>query len=98
MTLKVQDPNGLPLSGLAISDTILRTGLGFSVPQTMVLPAGMYVVLDDNFTSRIRTTGDSIRVAGSKGATGFTADFFFDAPGGCHVRKLAGPDSVIAPP
>jgi hypothetical protein len=98
LTLKVQDPNGMPVSGLAISDTLRRTGQGFNVPQTLMLAPGTYVVFDDNFTSRIRSSGDSIRVAGSKGATGFTADFFFDVPGGCHVRKLAGPDSVTAQP
>ena len=98
VTLKVNDSNGLPVSGLSISDTVRRTGQGFSVPQSLGLAPGTYVVFDDNSTSRVRSGGDSVRVAGTKGTTGFVADFFFDVPGGCHVRKVVGPDSVTALP
>ena len=93
--LTVQTPDGAPASGLFISATVLRTGESFAVPQFGFGGPGTYVVFDDNFRDRIRPSGDSVRVTGS-GAGQFTAEFRFDVPGGCHVRKVAGPDTVTA--
>ena len=87
--------NGAPVSGLAISARILRTSQSFTVAQYGGGGPGTYVVFDDNFRDRIRTSGDSVRVTGSDSVLGFTADFLFDVPGGCHVRKVAGPDTVM---
>jgi hypothetical protein len=94
--LTVQEPGGAPVSGLTISATVLRTGERFTVPQVGIGGPGTYVVFDDNFRDRIRASGDSVRVTGSDSALRFTQDFLFDVPGGCHVRKVAGPDTVIA--
>jgi hypothetical protein len=93
--LTVQAQNGAPVSGLTISATVLRTGQSFVVPQIGAGAPGTYVVFDDNFRDRIRASGDSVRVSGS-GTLHFTQDFRFDVPGGCHVRKVAGPDTVVA--
>jgi phage-related baseplate assembly protein len=95
--LTVLDQGGAPVSGLTITASVVRTGQQFAVPQLGgVWAAGTYIVFDDNFRDRIRATGDSVRVAGSDGARAFSGDFFFDVPGGCHVRKVAGPDTVVA--
>jgi hypothetical protein len=93
--LTVQTQGGTPISGLAISTTVLRTAQSFAVAQFGGSGPGTYVVFDDNFRNRIRASGDSVRISGS-GALHFTADFLFDVPGGCHVRKVAGPDTVTA--
>jgi hypothetical protein len=93
----VRDSSDNPVTGLSIVDTVIRTQHNFVVPQSLGLPAGTYVILDDSFRSQIRLSGESVQVSGFNGATGFTATFTFDAPGGCHVRKVSGPDSVIVP-
>ncbi len=95
LVLTVQDAQGAPVTGLAISDTVLSTGHGFAVPQNMpFLPPGVYVVLDDGYLGKIGSR-EWVRVVGTKsGTTVFTADFLFDGSG-CHVRKLAGPSTVV---
>ena len=93
--LTVVDSSGLPVAGLAISDSVPRTGRSFAVPQFPPVGAGAYVVFDDNFRDQIRVSGDSVIVRGS-GTRHFTQGFRFDVPSGCHVRKVAGPDTVIA--
>jgi len=93
----VRDSSGNPVIGLSIADTVIRTQHSFLVPQALGLPAGTYVILDDGFRSQIRASGESIQVSGFNGATKFTATFTFDVPGGCHVRKVSGPDSIIVP-
>lgn len=94
--LTVRTQGGAPVSGLAISATVLRTGQSFAVPQFGGGEPGTYVVFDDNLRDRISASGDSVRIVGSGGPPAFTADFRFDVPGGCHVRKVAGPDTVTA--
>jgi hypothetical protein len=93
----VLDSSANPVTGLSIADTVLRTQNNFLVPQTLGLSAGTYVILDDGFRTHIRTSGESVQVTGFNGATRFSATFTFDVPGGCHVRKLSGPDTVIVP-
>jgi hypothetical protein len=94
--LTVQTRQGGPASGLTISATILRTAQTFTVPQIGIGVPGTYVVFDDNFLDRIRASGDSVRVTGSDSTLGFSELFVFDAPGGCHVQKVVGPDTVVA--
>jgi len=97
VSVTVRDSSGNPVTGLSIADTVIRTQHAFVVPQTLGLPAGTYVILDDGFRNQIRASGESVQVSGFDGTTRFTATFTFDAPGGCHVRKVSGPDSVIVP-
>jgi hypothetical protein len=98
VTAAVRDSGGSPVTGLIITDTVRRTGLAFTVQQSLSPAPGTYVVFDDNSVTRIRSGGDSVRVAGTNGTAGFVADFLFDAPNGCHVRKVSGPDTVVAHP
>jgi hypothetical protein len=93
----VQDSSGNPLTGLSIANTVIRTQQSFLVPQSLGLPAGIYVILDDGFRNQIGNSGESVQVSGFNGATRFTATFTFDVPSGCHVRKLSGPDTIIVP-
>jgi hypothetical protein len=95
--LTVQDSGGAPVPGLSISATIVRTDQSFTVAQIGIGGPGTYVVFDDSFLTRIRASGESVRVTGSDGTLRFTQLFLFDAPSGCHVRKVAGPDTVVVP-
>jgi hypothetical protein len=98
ITVAARDSGGSPVTGLTITDTVRRTGLAFTIQQSLSPAPGTYVVFDDNSLARIRSGGDSVRVAGTNGTMGFVADFLFDAPDGCHVRKVSGPDTVVAHP
>jgi hypothetical protein len=92
--LTVQNQNGALVHGLSITATVLRTDQSFTVPQGAT-PDGRYVVYDDSFRDRIRASGDSVRIDGY-GTLQFSTGFRIDVPGGCHVRKLAGPDTITA--
>jgi len=93
----VRTGSGTPVQGLSISDTVLRTSAGFSVPQGLSSVPGMYVILDDNFRGQIRTSGDVVRVTGHASGAVFSADYTFDVPDGCHVRMVSGPNPVVVP-
>jgi len=83
-----------PIMGLTISDSVLRTGASFPVPQNGIPVPGSYVIIDDNFRGQLRTSGDSVRVTGWENGEVFSAIYVFDVPDGCHVRKVSGPDIV----
>lgn len=95
----VQTQGGAPVTGLTITATNVRTGQSFGVSQSLGggNGPGTYVVFDDNLRDRVRTSGDSVRVTGSDSALRFTEYFVIDVPGGCHVRKVLGPDTVVVP-
>lgn len=95
--ITVVDGGGTPLTGMTITDSILRTHERFVVPQSEGLyPPGTYHVMTDAFLGRFRESGDPVRVTGTNGSFAFAADFVFGAPDGCHVAKLSGPDTVVA--
>lgn len=93
----VVNSGGSPVAGMTITDSILRTHEKFTVPQTEgIYPLGTYHVMTDSYVQKLRESGDAVRVSGSNGTLSFAADFTFGVPGGCHVSKLAGPDTVVA--
>jgi len=101
ITVYAHDGAGHPVPPVfTITDTIRRTGQSFTMSQDFneVSPIGTYVIFDDNQQTRIRSSGDSVRVSGSGTAGRFSADYVFGVPDGCHVSKLSGPDSVLVSP
>ena len=92
--LIVVTTDGSPVPGLTISDTILRMGQVFTFPSPAAVVSRTRVIFADSLIGFIRPQGDSVRVVGTNGTVGFSANFVFDAPGDCHVHKAAGPDSV----
>jgi len=93
--LAVTNPNNTPATSVIILDTVPRTGAGFPVPQdSSLLNTGTYNIFDDTYLGRIRHSGDSVRVTGIQTPKRFSVVFFIDSPDGCHVHKVAGPDSV----
>ncbi len=97
ISVTVVDQQGNPVTGMTITDSVLRTHATFTVPQIEgVFGPGNYQVFSDNFSDQVRESGDPVRVAGRNGTLSFSADFVFGVPGGCHAGKLAGPDTVVA--
>ncbi|HET8622253.1 MAG TPA: hypothetical protein VFM14_01695 [Gemmatimonadales bacterium] len=60
-------------------------------------PEGTYPLIDDGATTKLRPAGDEVRAVATKGSLVVQADFGFDGPGGCHVHKVSGPDTVALP-
>ncbi|MES2307015.1 MAG: hypothetical protein V4558_16050 [Gemmatimonadota bacterium] len=85
---------GVPVSGLTVRDSVLRTRHGFGVEQGSGLAPGGYLVFSDNERRELGGKRESVRVIGSDGGRGFAADFVFEADA-CHISKRSGPDTVI---
>ena len=95
VSVQVLDTIGAPATEVTASHYVPRTGRTLAVPQDGSLAArGRYVVLTDIQRGEILPAGDTVRMTGIQGATGFVADFLLAVPEGCHVRKVAGPDTV----
>ena len=88
------DTSGKPVTGLAVSDTVTRTGHGFDVAQQAYGPDGTVTIFSDSNLGDVRESGDAVRVTGIVGAARFAADYVFGSDG-CHVRKVSGPDTVV---
>lgn len=54
---------------------------------------GQYTIMHDGFLGKISSDRENLIVEGSKENTQFRAEYTFRS-GECHVRKLAGPDTV----
>lgn len=93
----VVNAQGAPLTGISITDSVLRTHERFAIPQSFNgWSPGTFHVFDDTFIGKVRESGDAVRVTGTNGVLSFAADYVFGAPDGCHVAKLSGPDTVVA--
>ncbi|MEO7355662.1 MAG: hypothetical protein ABIZ70_15045 [Gemmatimonadales bacterium] len=88
---------GVPVSGLTIRDTVVRTRHGFDVEQGSGLGVGGYLVFSDSYRRELGGKREAVRVTGSDGARGFSADFVLEADA-CHIAKGSGPDTVIVKP
>lgn len=97
MIVKVVDGGGRPVPDASVTATLLRTGQVL-VPTTLALSVpGTYVLVDDGSTHLIRRSGDAVQAQVSRGGVSITADYVFNAPGGCHINKVSGPDTVTLP-
>lgn len=95
VTAVVVDGTGVPVVDAVVTSTLVRTG-EILPPTTLALfTPGTYVVVDDGALSKLLTAGDSVRVdARRAGGPSTTVDYLFDVPGGCHVNRLSGPDTL----
>lgn len=96
LTVHAIDGTGQPVSGLAIRDSVLRTHQAFDVIDQSLAQfvPGTAVLLTDSNIAAVREAGDSVHVTGMTAGESFTANYIFGSDG-CHVRKIAGPDTVV---
>lgn len=94
-TITLLDMSGAPVPDAAVVSTLLRTGEVLS-PTSLALHAeGTYIIVDDGSREKLRSTGDSVRVVAQRGsALPVTATYLIDVPGGCHIHKVSGPDTL----
>lgn len=77
-----------------VTDTVLPSGMALVIAQ-QGYPAGSVTIFSDNNVRDVRVSGDSVRVTGVGGGRAFSAMYQFGSDG-CHIRKIAGPDTVVA--
>jgi len=91
---RVVDVSGEPQDSFAVTVRNARTGEVYSVRQPHS-GEGVYHALDDGFMDRIRGIAPLI-VHGERGDREFDASFLMGVDeDGCHIQKVAGPDTVV---
>jgi hypothetical protein len=90
----VVDSLGAPAATAIVTSVLVRTGDTLPITTLIDHVPGAYTIIDDGSVHLIRTTGDSIRVRAVQGAAAAEAIFVFDAPGGCHINRVSGPDTL----
>jgi hypothetical protein len=95
--LTVLSPGGEPADSVQIIVSNKATSDIYDVCGSSLCeetPAdGQYIILHDGFFGKIDSDGETIVVHGEKGDRSFTEQFIF-GDDGCHIQKIAGPDSV----
>lgn len=92
----VLDDAGAPVAGLEVDVTREASGASLPYGEPGFTP-GTYRIMDDAMADELRIDGEPIAVEGSGGGLSFRADYVFGADvARCHVRKISGPDSVVA--
>lgn len=96
-TITVLQPDGQPADSVSINVRNKESGDLYDVCQNDLCNAngqqGQYVIFHDSFQGEISKEQENIVVSGTKDSLSFTEDYsFYDD--GCHVRKIAGPDTV----
>jgi hypothetical protein len=98
VTVAVVDTLGAPVGDATVISTLARTGDTLYPTTLALLTGGTYVVVDDGSRGKLREAGDTVAVRAQRGTgSNRTATYVFDVPGGCHVRKLSGPDTLTLP-
>jgi hypothetical protein len=97
-TVAVVDSRGAPVVGAAVTATLVRTGETLSPTWLGLLTPGTYVIVDDGSRAKLRAIGDTLAITVQRDAgPELAATYVFDVPGGCHVHKVSGPDTLAVP-
>jgi hypothetical protein len=93
--LTVVDDDGAPVNDASLEVVNLRTDRQL-VSTFLGLPtSGTYWIVDDSMLDEFTVDGDSVEVTGTNDGLSFRTGFRFAVDEcGCHVQKLAGPDTV----
>lgn len=99
ITATVVNLTGQTFTGLTIRDTVLRTETVLDITAehpSSGLPADgipALIIFSDAFKNAILLAGEAVAVAITAGDHSASARYEFGTDG-CHVRKLAGPDTL----
>ena len=92
----VVDASNQPVSASwVVSDTVRRTGRALSITQAGA-STSYPAIFSDNNLHDVSEGGDSVRVTGVGAGRSFGAWYQFGSAGGCHIQRIAGPDTVVA--
>ncbi len=97
-TVTVIDTAGAPVPDATLTAVLARTGDTLSPTSLALHVSGTYIVVDDGSRGRIDPSGDTLLVRLERsGSAGLTQAYFYDVPGGCHVNRVSGPDTLTLP-
>lgn len=98
-TVTVLDGDSAPVTDVSVSTLLVRTGKAVPITSIVDLVPGTYLVLDDGAVPLFRGEGEEeVRLTLTRpGHTEVVATYRFDAPGGCHIHKISGPDTLLVP-
>lgn len=93
----VVDAAGQPLSGVTVTDTVRRTGAVLDVTAgSPPAGSGAVIIFSDAFLQEVLPAGDEVIVVAAVSGRSGSGTYRFGSDG-CHVRKLAGPDTLVVP-
>lgn len=93
VTAVTVDAGGAPAAGpFVVTDTVPRTAAVLTIAQQSY-PVGTATIFSDSYRSDVRASGDSVLVTGVAAGKSFHARYLIGSDG-CHVQKLAGPDTL----
>ena len=103
LTAVIVNGTGQPITLISVTDTVVRNGAVLDISASH--PAGglpadgasQIVVFSDDFMETILPPSELVAVAVSAGTQSVSARFEFGTDG-CHVRRVAGPDTLEIPP
>lgn len=96
ITAVAVDGAGQPLSDVTVTDTVRRTGAVLNVTANTPSIGPGVTIFSDGFLQTVRASGDEVIVVATAAGRSGSADYRFGSDG-CHVRKLAGPDTLVIP-
>jgi len=97
-TVFVEDEREQPVTDAIVQTFLVRTGELVPVTSILDLMPGSYLILDDGATSLIPSGTEQFRVTVTRGgAAPVEALYVFEAPQGCHIVKVSGPDTLVVP-
>lgn len=97
LTLYVEDAASSPVTDATLTTVLVRTGDTLTSTFLGQFATGHYPVADDGALPLLRSAPDSLAVTVERGPASFTLGYRVDNGGGCHIRKLAGPDTLTVP-
>ncbi|TKC04397.1 hypothetical protein [Pedobacter frigoris] len=97
-TVKFVDNKGLAAEVKDYSVVNQRTGEKIDAHFTSsYYVKGSYLVVNDNFTSKLSEAGDDLKVTGTSVETNQTKSAVVKVKGGecaCHIEKVSGPEQI----
>jgi len=97
-TVFVVDARDRPVTDALVQTYLVRTGELVPVTSILDLIPGSYLILDDGATSLIPSGTEEFRVTVTRGGgVPLEALYVFEAPQGCHIAKVSGPDTLVVP-
>ena len=91
--IAVVDSTNAPVPDAVVTSILSRSGDTLSVAAG-VAPTGLYPILDDAARGKLTRSGEAVAVTAQRGPTMASATYVFDVPGGCHINKVSGPDTL----
>jgi hypothetical protein len=98
LTATLVNGSGQTISGVSVTDTVVRTRAILEVgsPAIDLPPDGIAAVgiFSDAFIQTVLPFGEDVVVAVTADGASGSARYRFESDG-CHVQKLAGPDTLV---